>query len=259
MDRRQVDDYLARIQVARPLGVDAGALRNLQVHHLMAVPFENLSIHLGEGIVLDESPLIEKLVYRRRGGFCYELNGAFAALLSALGFPVTLLAARVHGPDGWGPLFDHLALRVDASERWLVDVGFGRFSHHPLNVDVRSEQCDPGGTFRIADAADGDLDTFMDGEPQYRIESRSRGLRDFEPTSWWQQTSPESHFTRSLVCSRLTENGRITLSDRTLVQTTDGKRQEHLLTGDDEVLAAYRTHFGIVLDRVPSLLAPVGR
>lgn len=255
MDRRQVDDYLARIQVARPVGVDAGALRKLQVHHLMAVPFENLSIHLGEGVVLDESALIEKLVYRRRGGFCYELNGAFAALLSALGFTVTLLAARVHGPDGWGPLFDHLALRVDASERWLVDVGFGRFSHHPLNVDVRSQQCDPGGTFRIADAADGDLDIFMDGEPQYRIESRSRRLRDFEPTSWWQQTSPESHFTRSLVCSRLTENGQITLSDRTLVQTTDGKRQEHLLNGDDEVLAAYRTHFGIVLDRVPSLVA----
>lgn len=256
MDRRQADDYLARIGIARPVPGDVAALRDLQLRHLLRVPFENLSIHLAEGIVLEETALIEKLVHRRRGGFCYELNGAFAALLSALGFRVTLLAACVHGRDGWGPPFDHLALRVDTPEPWLVDVGFGRFSHYPLKLDLRSEQRDPGGTFRIADGADGDLEVFMDGEPQYRIESRPRELRDFEPTCWWQETSPKSHFTRSLVCSLLTERGRVTLSDRTLVHTMDAERQERLLTGDDEVLAAYRTYFGIVLDRVPSVLTP---
>jgi len=262
VDRLQADDYLARIGMARPVRADVAALRDLQLHHLLRVPFENLSIHLAEGIVLEEAALIEKLVYRRRGGFCYELNGAFAALLSALGFTVTLLAARVHGRDGWGPPFDHLALRVDTPEPWLVDVGFGRFSNYPLKLDLRSEQRDPGGTFRIADGvdgADGDLEVLMDGEPQYRIESRPRELRDFEPTCWWQETSPKSHFTRSLVCSLLTDSGRVTLSDRTLVHTIDAERQERLLTGDDEVLAAYRTYFGIVLDHVPSVLTPRSR
>src|ERR1700730_13675489 len=253
MNPAQVDAYLARIGAARPARLDAESLRDLQAHHLRAVPFENLSIHLGEPIVLEEEALVAKLVQRRRGGFCYELNGGFAALLSALGFTVTLQAARVFGGEGLGPPFDHLALRVDLSEPWLVDVGFGTFSHHPLRLDDRSEQADPGGAFRIGEAEHGDLDVFMDGQSQYRLEQRPRALGDFEPTCWWQQTSPRSHFTQSLVCSLPTETGRITLSDRTLIETAAGERREQSLAGDAELLAAYRTLVGIRLDRVPSV------
>ena len=249
----QLDAYLARIGVPRPPRADPATLRELQLRHLLTVPFENLSIHLGEPILLDPEMLVDKLVQRRRGGFCYELNGAFAALLAALGFQVTLLAARVFGADGLGPPFDHLALRVDSdtSESWLVDVGFGRHSHYPLRLDTCTDQADPGGTFRLADTADGDLDVIRDGQPQYRVEARPRTLGDFEPTCWWHQTSPRSHFTHGPVCSRLTQTGRVTLSDRTHLQTTGDQRQEHTLADDAEVLAAYRTWFGIVLDRIP--------
>jgi N-hydroxyarylamine O-acetyltransferase len=235
--------YLTRIGAARPSRADAATLRELQPRHLLTVPFENLSIHLGEPIVLDPEALVDKLVQRHRGGLCYERNGAFA----------TLLAARVFGADGLGPPFDHLALRVDvdSSGSWLVDVGFGRHSHYPLRLDTRTDQADPGGTFRLADTADGDLDVIMDGQPQYRVEARPRTLGDFEATCWWHQTSPRSHFTHGPVCSRLTQTGRVTLSDRTLVQTTGDQRQERTLTTDAEVLAAYRTWFEIVLDRVP--------
>jgi N-hydroxyarylamine O-acetyltransferase len=254
MDGPELDAYLARIGAARPARADATALRELQLRHLRTVPFENLSIHLGEPIVLEPGALLDKLLRRRRGGFCYELNGAFSDLLSSLGFGVTLLAARVFGDDGPGPPFDHLALRVDAdgSGPWLADVGFGRHSSYPLRLDTGDEQADPGGTFRIAETADGDLDVIRDGQPQYRLEPRPRSLGDFEPTCWWQQTSPESHFTRSLACSLLTETGRVTLSDRTLIRTTGEQRDERTLTGDAEVLDAYRTWFGIVLDRVPT-------
>jgi N-hydroxyarylamine O-acetyltransferase len=253
MDQDAADAYLRRIGAARPDRADPAALPDLQLRHLHAVPFENLSIHLGEPIVLDEQALFEKLVGRRRGGFCYELNGLFAGLLRALGFRVTMLAVRAGRRDGFGPLFGHLALRVDAPEPWLVDVGFGRFSHHPLRLDVAGDQADPGGVFRIAETAEGDLDVFHDGEPAYRVEQRPRVLADFEPTCWWHQTSPKSPFTRSLVCSRLTGSGRVTLSGRTLIETAGPDRHEHTLTGDAEVLDAYRTSFGIVLDRVPSL------
>jgi N-hydroxyarylamine O-acetyltransferase len=254
MDGPELDAYLARIGAARPARADATALRELQLRHLRTVPFENLSIHLGEPIVLEPGALLDKLLRRRRGGFCYELNGAFSDLLSSLGFGVTLLAARVFGDDGPGPPFDHLALRVDAdgSGPWLADVGFGRHSSYPLRLDSREEQADPGGTFRIAETPDGDLDVIRDGQPQYRLEPRPRSLGDFEPTCWWQQTSPRSHFTRSLVCSLLTGDGRITLKDRTLVETTPAGRREHTLAGDAEVLDAYRTSFGIVLDHLPS-------
>ncbi|HSR24837.1 MAG TPA: arylamine N-acetyltransferase [Candidatus Eisenbacteria bacterium] len=253
MDEARVDGYLRRVGAVRPARADAGALRELQLRHLLTVPFENFSVHLGEPVVLEEAALVDKLVCRRRGGFCYELNGAFAGLLSALGFRVTLLAARSHGPAGLGPPFDHLALRVDLNEPWLVDVGFGRFSSQPLRLDVRSEQRDPAGTFRVDPAADGDLDVSLDGEPQYRLDPRPRALRDFEATCWWHRTSPRSHFTRSIVCSLLTEGGRVTLSDRKLIRTDASGRHERALDGDAEVLAVCRTVFGIELDRVPTV------
>jgi N-hydroxyarylamine O-acetyltransferase len=261
-----VDAYLARIGAARPARADAAALRELQLRHLLSVPFENLSIHLGEPIVLDEEALVDKVVRRRRGGFCYELNGAFGALLSALGYSVALLNARAFTPEGLGPPYDHLALRVDVGDDlggggdrggggvWLADVGFGRFSNLPLRLDAgEAEQPDPAGVFRIVGRPDGDLDVVLNGEPQYRLDPRPRALGDFEATCWWHRTSPKSRFTRSLVCSLLTETGRVTLSDRTFVRTTGAEREERVLTDDADVLAAYRTHFGITLDRVPSV------
>jgi N-hydroxyarylamine O-acetyltransferase len=245
-----VDAYLARIGAKRPARPDAAALRELHVRHLLAVPFENLSIHLGEDIVLDSNALVSKIVERRRGGFCYELGGAFAALLSELGFSVELLAARVFGADGLGLPFDHLALRVGP---WLADVGFGGHTHYPLRLDERGDQVDPGGVFRIAETPEGDLDVIKDGMPAYRLETRPRELAEFEVGCWYNRTSPKSHFTRSLVCSMLTESGRVTLSGRTLIRTSESGRDERTLGDDAEVLSAYRRWFGVELDRVPEV------
>ena len=255
MDDPTLTAYLARLGAARPAAPDAAALRALHHAHLLAVPFENLSIHLGEPISLDEDRLLDKLIGRRRGGFCYELNGAFALLLAALGFDVVHVAARVFGEGRLGPPFDHLALVVrpaDGSGPWLADVGFGRHSHFPLRFDAPGEQEDPGGRFALVDAAEGDVDVLMGGEPQYRLERRRRALADFVSTCWWHQTSPESSFTRNTVCTRLTPDGRITLRGDTLVHTTDaGERTERRLAAG-ELLAAYAEHFGIALDRLPS-------
>lgn len=255
MDSSQADAYLKRIGAERPAAPDAAALRALHLRHQLAVPFENLSIHLGQDIVLTEDALVEKIVGAQRGGFCYELNGAFAGLLRALGYGVELLPARVLGEHGRvGPPYDHLALRVRTPDggRWLVDVGFGRHTHFPLRYDERGDQPDPGGVFRVAEAEDGDLEVVMDGVPQYRLEQRPRRLRDFEATCWWQRTSPTSHFRRSLICSRLTEDGRVSLSGRTLVLTSPAGRSERELPAA-EVLPAYRTHFGITLTEEPTV------
>jgi N-hydroxyarylamine O-acetyltransferase len=259
VDAAAADAYLDRIDACRPACLDADALRTLQRRHLLAVPFENLSIHLGEPVTLDEPALFDKIVHRRRGGFCYELNGLFALLLTALGFEAELLSARVHGDDGFGPPFDHLALRVAAPESpwpWLVDVGYGQFSEHPLRLDNRREQHDPGGRFRLVDTDSGDLLVLREDSVEYRLERRARALRDFEPACWWQATSPNSHFTRSLVCSRLTPTGRVTLSGRALIETVAGERHERQLDDDAAVLTAYQRHFGIDLDRVPELSDP---
>ncbi|WNI24835.1 arylamine N-acetyltransferase [Streptomyces sp. ITFR-16] len=266
-----IDAYLARIGADRPARADAEALRELQGRHLLAVPFENLSIHLGEDIVLEEAALLDKVVADRRGGFCYELNGAFAALLRALGFRVTLLQARVHGEGGrLGIPYDHLALRVetdDGTGPWLADVGFGDHAQLPLALDDRSQQEDPRGVFRIAPvpaeggadheggecgAGQGDLDVLRDGVPQFRLESRPRVLADFRAGAWYHRTSPDSSFTRSPVCSRFTPDGRITLKGRRLLTTVGAERRETPLDSDADVRAAYREHFGVHLDRLPT-------
>ncbi|MHA5049458.1 arylamine N-acetyltransferase family protein [Streptomyces sp. SD15] len=272
MNSAQADAYLRRIGAPHPAWPTSGVLRELHLRHLETVPFENLSIHLGEEIVLEEKRLLDKVVGARRGGFCYELNGAFGALLGALGFDVTLLAARVYGEEGrLGIPYDHLALRVRTVDGgdWLADVGFGAHSHYPLAFGERSEQADPGGTFRVLEAGPDaagvrgvggrreaeDLDVIRDGRPQYRLEVRPRVLGDFVAGAWWNSTSPVSHFVRSLVCSRVTEGGgRITLSGRSLTVTTaDGVKEVSDLTTDEEVLVTYRERFGIELDRVPEV------
>jgi len=261
MDDSTAAAYLDRIAVPRPELLDAGSLRRLHRAHLLAVPFENLTQHLDGVVSLAEDDLVDKIVRHRRGGFCYELNGLFALLLEALGAEVTLVGARVHRNGGFGPPLDHLALLVrlpDGSGPWLADVGFGDHSVYPLLATSRVDQDDPEGRFTLVDAA-GALDVFKDGELQYQIESTQRSLSDFGPTCWWQQTSPESGFTRRMVCSRLTEqDGRITLSGRTLIVTGNGSRRERVLTSDAAVLAAYHEHFGFQLERVPELaLGPV--
>jgi N-hydroxyarylamine O-acetyltransferase len=254
MDHEDVAAYLYRIGVSAPVAGDAAGLRTLHLAHQLTVPFENLSIHLAEPVSLAEDDLVAKIVHRRRGGFCYELNGAFALLLEALGAQVSRVAARVYGEAGLGPPFDHLALIVrpaDGSGPWLADVGFGSHSDYPLRLDARDDQDDPAGRFRLAGAADGDVDVLRDGVPQYRLETRERSLADCVPTCWWQQTSPQSHFTLSTICSLRTSAGRVSISGRMFIQTEHGTRTERPIDSDDALLAAYRDHFGIVLSRVP--------
>ncbi|MFF9690291.1 arylamine N-acetyltransferase [Streptomyces sp. NPDC014623] len=252
-----VDAYLERIGAARPVRADAAALRELQLRHLKTVPFENLSLHLAEDIALEEEKLVEKIVTDHRGGFCYELNGAFAALLRELGFRVTLLQARTFGDGGrLGIPYDHVALHVETDDTtgpWLADVGFGDHALHPLELDARTEQHDPCGRFRFREAPQGDLDLLRDGSRQFRLDPRPRVLADFRAGSWYHRTSPDSHFTRSLICSRRTGDGRVTLSGRTLITTVQGERHETELGDDAEVLAVYRDHFGLALTRLPAV------
>jgi len=256
-------DYLARLGFGGRPAATGDALRALHRAHLEQVPFENLAIHLGEPISLDEPALLDKIVGRRRGGFCYELNGTFALLLEWLGFRVVRAGASVYGGAGddgprLGPPFDHLALLVQAPDggpAWVADVGFGAHSSYPLHLELGVDQPDPGGVFLLRAAGDDgvDVEVVQDGSPVYRLERRPRSLADFGPTCWWQLTSPDSHFMHSTICSRLTLDGRVSISGRTLIRTRDGRRDEQQLPDDAAVLAAYRDELGVVLDRVPEV------
>jgi N-hydroxyarylamine O-acetyltransferase len=246
--------YLDRIGIRRPVGSDAASLRHLHVAHLLSVPFENLSIHWGEPIVLDEEALFEKIVVRRRGGFCYELNGLFAALLRELGFDVDLLAAEVARKDGgYGPPFDHMALRVALAGSWLVDVGFGDSFRQPLRLDASGEQVEGVDAFRIDAVGERRVLSRRGGgdvwAPQYRFGLEPHDLAEYEPMCRYHQTSPDSHFTQNRVCSLATPSGRVTLSGTKLVETEKGFRRERELADEREYDALLRTRFGISRDR----------
>lgn len=248
-----IEAYLERINYKGPLTPTAETLRELQVAHLLAVPFENLSIHCGETIVLDDEALFTKIVEKRRGGFCYEMNGLFAALLRALGFDVSMLAAEVAAAREFGPEFDHMTLMVTLEQRWLVDVGFGDSFMEPLLLDERGEQVQGSGVFQIVEAGDHLLlrrRTEDDAwKPLYRFTLQPHEYADYDEMCRYHQTSPESHFTKGRLCSLATRDGRVTLSDMRLITTSGaGQRQEQLLEAQEEYHRILREQFGIVME-----------
>ena len=252
--RLDIKAYLGRINYRGSLALTAGTLRDLQIAHLLTVPFENLSIHAKQPIVLDDEALFEKIVKRRRGGFCYEANGLFAALLRALGFNVAMLSAGVANAEGgFGPNFDHMALMVPLDERYLVDVGFGDSFREPLLMDERGEQVQGRRAYKIL-PDDAHLmlmqrdETTGEGEwkAQYRFALQPHEYADYAEMCRYHQTSPQSHVTRARVCSLATPDGRVTLSEMCFITTSgSGERQERTLTSEEEYEAVLREHFGV--------------
>jgi N-hydroxyarylamine O-acetyltransferase len=248
-----VQSYLQRISYGGGLDPTPQTLQGLQLAHLLAVPFENLSIHAGQPIVLEDEALFDKIVRRWRGGFCYELNGLFASLLRALGFDVAMLSAQVAVTnEAFGPEFDHMALMVTLDERWLVDVGFGDSFLTPLLLDERREQVQGERSYQIL--LDGTYLTVMqrlngdDWKAQYRFTLNPYQYYDFLKMCHYHQTSPRSHFTRAPICSRATEEGRVTLRGmRLITSSVDVGRQERELRNKKEYEETLRDYFGIVM------------
>jgi N-hydroxyarylamine O-acetyltransferase len=254
-----VQAYLKRIGYAGTPQPTADTLRALHLAHLYAVPFENLDIHLGRPLSLELPALFDKIVGRRRGGFCYELNGLFASLLEAFGYTVTHLSARVANADGsLGPEFDHLALWVECpaggapAERWLADVGFGDSFVEPLRLEPGREQSQGPWTYWLEARDAGfvlwrrDLGGALERQYAFTLQPR-RFAADYEPMCRYQQTSPQSHFTQHRVCTLATPAGRITLSDGRWIVTEHGQRRERAI-GDDEFWRIVNTDFGMVVD-----------
>jgi len=246
--------YLERIGYSGSRRPSSDTLRDIHRAHLFSVPFENLDIGWGREIRMDQEAFVRKIVEHHRGGFCYELNGAFSALLQALEFQVTLLSARVPLADGSdSPEFDHLTLRVDLNEPWVADVGFGDCFIDPLRLQVGLEQEQQGKWFRIVESGDSlrleRREAEADWKTQYLFGLKSRQVEEFAEMCRYHQTSPQSPFTRKHVCSRATPEGRITLSEMKLITTNGHRREERLLKSEAEWQAALADHFGVQVPR----------
>ncbi len=247
--------YLRRIGVTGALRPDARTLKRLHRQHLFTVPFENLSIHMGEPVSLDLAALYDKIVRRRRGGFCYELNGLFAELLRRLGYRVTLLSAGVaRDVGGFGPEYDHLLLLAELDRRWMVDVGFGENFKSPLDLDAAGAQVQGSKAYRIQRRDKFHLLQERSGagrwKDSYRFTLAPRELAEFEAMCRYHQTSPDSHFTRDRVCSLATPLGRKTLNGMKLIDTgRNGVRRVRAIGDEIEYRRLLRGQFGVRLPK----------
>jgi N-hydroxyarylamine O-acetyltransferase len=257
----QPQEYLDRIRFSGRPKIDLDFLSRLQQAHLHNVPFENLSIHSRERIRLEPSWLLEKIVRRTRGGFCFECNGAFGWLLAALGFDVQRLSARVYNEQrgSYSEPFDHMLLLVNLGARYIVDVGFGESFRQPLQLDERADQAQPWGKYRLMAGEDQYIyQRWVEGgwRPQYTFTVAPHPLDAFSGMCKFHQTSPESPFTRNWAASLATQKGRITLveenRDARLITTENGRRHETIIMGLENSLLLLDEMFdlrGFRLDR----------
>src|SRR5579863_9421100 len=255
--------YLRRIEYGGPHPPTADTLRRLHRQHLFTVPFENLDIALGTNICLDVALLYDKIVSRHRGGFCYELNGLFCELLRTLGFTVEMLSARVRRNDGgFGPEFDHMLLKVQLEEPWLVDVGFGDSFVDP--IVFRSGGADQVNGHRyVVLPLENDWELLRDDDqgnvPLYLFCDAPHELSEYRAMCEFHQSSPDSHFTKSWICSRATPNGRITLANMRLIVTDGDKREEIQLSTEGDVRRCLRDFLGVEFAESVSLAKLAGQ
>ncbi|MBW4722248.1 arylamine N-acetyltransferase family protein [Saccharothrix obliqua] len=250
-EQLDLDAYLKRIDFRIDPAADAATtLRGLHRAHLAAISFENADIGSGVPIALDVPSLQEKMVRHRRGGYCFEQNLLFAAVLERLGHEVTGLAARVLlGRRGDVPR-THALLRVD--RKWLVDVGFGGgglLTPLPLTRGAFEQQGD--WTFRL-DLEDGGvwtLRSFQGGDwvALYDFTEDPRTPADYAILSYYLSTHPDSAFVGRLLVQRTDERARYALADDQLtVATPNGETHKRTLS-PGELAAALSDDFGLDL------------
>ncbi len=252
----QLEDYLARLGVdPRGTPADLAALRALHLAHLERIPFENVDIVFGAGVPHDQSLAVEKILgtgsSSPRGGWCFELNGAFALLLEALGYDVRLLGAAVL-LDGPTQVIDHLLLEVTSPflAPQLVDVGFGDSFDVPLSLNTAGAQDGGSDDFELIGSPQGTtLTRHVDGVPAalLRFKRVAHAFDDFAPIAMSMQVDPDKRWaTHPFATRRLTADERGTGPDdasagkQRVSLTSDRLRVTRAGVVDDEPVARDR-------------------
>ncbi|MCO4889747.1 arylamine N-acetyltransferase [Cupriavidus sp. WGtm5] len=278
LDAAQLDAWLVRLGIAAPPSPTLQALDAVLAAHLASIPFENVDPLLRRPVRIDLDAVFDKLVRRRRGGYCFELNTLLSAGLGALGYEVTPLAARVRWgvPDDVPTMTSHMLLRVEVAHRsYLVDVGFG--GPTPFRAMPLSEPAEDGFPYRLAPSpaqagtsAFHSYDLQARGDagwiPVYRFDLTPQPPIDFEARNWYVSTHPDSVFLQRLMAARTDGGTRVTLANGELAERApDGSVRRTHLQHADAVVQTLSERFGIVLDdalrqglmaALPDLLAP---
>jgi len=254
--------YLRRIDFTAALRADLATLRALAAHHASAIPFENLDPLSGVPARLDLRAIEEKIVGSGRGGYCFEQNALFAAVLVQLGFAVTRLAARVlwGRPDDAVTARSHMLLKVDLDDGPVIaDVGFGGLTlTGALALTDDIVQATPHEPFRLVPVDDGwrlQARVHDEWKSLYRFDLQRQHPIDYEAANWHLSTHPASHFTTSLVAARAAPDRRFALLNRELaVHRLHGDTERRTLGSADELMEVLRRDFLITLPKREALV-----
>jgi len=248
--------YLQRLGFDAPPAPTLETLRQLQLRHTSAFPFENLTTLSGEPVLVDLPSIEQKVLYDGRGGYCYELNNLFLALLQALGFDARGITGRVvmGQPEGaWTARTHRLSLVKLNGVRYITDVGFGGMvPTAPLLLDTAAEQLTPHEPYRIERHEDGyTLRANVGGEwrAMYIFDLQRQEDIDYAVGNWYVSTHPESSFARQLMVARTGEGWRRTLNNGSFaVHRVDRESERRQVVDVDELIGLLKDEFGI---RVP--------
>ncbi|EGC98083.1 arylamine N-acetyltransferase family protein [Burkholderia pseudomultivorans] len=224
-DSFDLSRYFARIGYDGPAEPTLDVLRRLHLLHPQAIPFENLNPLTGARVALDLPAVVDKLVARRRGGYCFELNKLFYTALTRIGFRVTPLIARVRWmrPPEVVTAQTHMLLRIDLDGAvWLADIGFGSATlTAPLRFAPDERQLTPHGAFRVVAAPVADEFDMQCEAPDgwlttYRFSLKPAEWIDYDAANWFTSTYPESVFVNDLIACRVLPDGRAALFNTAL-------------------------------------------
>jgi len=248
--------YLDRIGFAGEPRPDLATLSALHRAHLMAIPYESLDVQLGRPLTPDPDAAFEKIVVRRRGGWCYEMNGLFGLALEAIGFRVTRLAGGVMREVlGDVQVGNHLVLRVDLDRPWIADVGFGDGTLEPFPLQAGPFSTE-GFDFRL-EALDATWWRFHNhehgGAKSFDFTLEPAAPEVLAARCDWLQTAPESNFVLNAVAQRWRPDGLLQLRGRTLRQVRPGQVEQRLIGSADEYVAVLARDFDLDLPEAATL------
>lgn len=245
--------YLQRIGIAEtPSGVSPETLAALQLAQARHIPFENMDPLTGKVPDLDPEALWRKLVEKRRGGYCFEVNALFGMALSALGFEAMPIMARVrNGAQRGGPRSHRAFIVTIAEQKYLADCGFGGGAPFtPVRLDQVGPQAIMGETYRVRRDEETQEEVLERQVPDgwyglYGFERSPAFEPDFEAANFVTARWEKAPFPTNLMMARVTEEGRNTLFNLALKVTRHGESDATRLETFEEFEEAMTGLFGL--------------
>jgi N-hydroxyarylamine O-acetyltransferase len=250
-----LNHYLEHIGYTGAIEPAADVLKCMHKLHTFTIPFENLDISRKHEITIDTTRFYDKIVQQKRGGFCYEMNGLFDAMLQQVGFKSYFISCNVFIPqlNIYGADFGHVAIIVNlGDEIYLADVGFGDAFVEPLKIVMDEPQEQYGTYYKLSQLSSEEILLEKSANdityiPMFKFTLQERKLEDFSEMCAFHQRSPLAPFTKGRIVSKAVPHGRITLTEKALFKTIHGNKSEEIIHDEQEFNHLLHTCFGIHL------------